>query len=327
MSGPILGVDISKRKFDVALVKEGQWASATFSNDRQGFHKLRRWLKKRKVKNVWACLEATGRYGEELVQALYENGHQVSIVNPVQIKKYAESRLQRNKTDKLDAKLIADYCLRQEPPLWTPLPIEQLELKAMVRRLEALLADRTRELNRLQAGQYPPVVIDSIKSHLSFLDDQIAQLESQINDHIDEHPDLHQNKELLTSIPGIGDKTAARLLGELPDLDGFRSSSQLVAYAGLSPHQHHSGSSVHRPGRLTYIGKRSIRNILFFPALVAQRHNPIIRAQKQRLQQRGKKKMVMVGAAMRKLLQLVYGVLKSRKPFDPNYVVNVQSSS
>lgn len=324
MSRPILGVDVSKKKFDVALVKEGQWASATFSNDQQGFHKLQRWLKKRQVKEVWACLEATGRYGEELAFDLYESGHQLSIINPVQIKKYAESKLQRNKTDKLDAKLIADYCLRQEPSLWTPPPTEQRELQAMVRRLEALMADRTRELNRLQSGQHPPVVKDSIKNHLAFLEDQIVQLESQINDHIDRHPSLKQDKELLTSIPGIGDKTAARLLGELPNLDSFQSASQLVAYAGLSPHQHHSGSSVHRPGRLTFIGKRSIRHILYFPALVAQRHNPIIHAQKQRLQQRGKKKMVMVGAAMRKLLRLVYGVLKSRKPFDPNYVANVQ---
>lgn len=325
MASTVLGIDLSKRKFDVALLQESQWHSATFSNDLAGFKKLQQWLKQRRVKELWACMEATGRYGEELALWLHARGYRVSVVNPMQLKKYAESQLQRNKTDRLDARILADYCLCQEPALWTPPAVEKRQLQAMVRRLDVLIEDRTRELNRFKSGQHPEIVADSIKAHLAFIDGQVAQLEEQIHDHIDRHPGLKEDRALLTSIPGIGKRTAARLLGELPDLDAFDNANQLVAYAGLSPRQHHSGASVHRATRLTYIGKRALRRTLYLPALVAQRHNPIIQAQRQRLLAKGKKKMVTVGAAMRKLLRLVYGVLKSRIPFDPYYAVNVQS--
>lgn len=225
--------------------------------------------------------------------------------------------------DEIDAlvgdTLIADFCRTQEPPLWQPPTPQKRALQEMSRRLDALIEQRTRETNRLKSGRLCEAVQESLQESLAFLDGQVAKLEAQINDHIDQHPDLRQEARLLTSIPGVGDKTAAKLLAELPAVERFAHVGQAVAYAGLSPQEHTSGSSVRKKSHLTKIGKRSIKTAMYFPALIALRHNPIIQALVERLEKHGKEKMVIVGAAMRKLFQLAYGVLKSGKPFDPNY--------
>ena len=119
----ILGIDVSKDKVDVALFDSKQCiTSGEFTNTAVGFKKLSKWLKHKAVEQVWACMESTGRYGDALATYLYQQEHQVSVVNPARIRKYADSQLKRNKTDKLDAKLIADFCRTQEPALWSPPP-------------------------------------------------------------------------------------------------------------------------------------------------------------------------------------------------------------
>lgn len=319
----VLGIDVSKSKFDVALLRQDEYLLATFDNVSAGFVKLRKWLKKRKVDNLHACLEATGRYGDELALFLHEAGYQVSVVNPARIKAYAASQLKRNKTDKEDAKVIAHFCATQVPEPWTPPSQAQQELQAMVRHLEALQTMRQQESNRLQAGVPSVAVRETLEAHIAFLDEQIDQLTERIREHIDQHPGLKQQKDLLISIPGIADVTAAKLLAEIPSLDRFDGAPQLAAYAGLTPSQHQSGSSVFRRGRLAKTGNAHLRRALYMPALVALRWNPIIQVFAERLRERGKHKMVIVGAVMRKLLHIVYGVLKSGMPFDPSYA-NVQ---
>lgn len=323
----ILGIDISKNKFDVALLRSGQYHSATFNNNAAGFVKLRKWFKKRRAGQLHACLEATGRYGDDLALFLHEAGYQVSVVNPARIHAYGASQLRRNKTDKQDAKLIAHFCWTQSPALWTPPSAAQQELQAMVRQLEALQTMRQQERNRLHASIPSAIVRETVEKHIAFLDEQIDQLTGRIREHIDQHPDLKQRKELLTSIPGIADVTAARLLAEIPPLERFDGAPQLAAYAGLTPRQHQSGSSVFRRGHMTKTGNAHLRHALYMPAIVALRWNPIVQVLAERLRQRGKHKMVIVGAAMRKLLHIVYGVLKSGKPFDPDYAVTVQVTS
>lgn len=316
----ILGVDVSKDKVDVALFEgKEKLGSGTFDNSGAGFKKLGKWLKKKGEGETWICLEATGSYGDALAEHFYGAGHRVSVVNPARIKRYAQSQLRRNKNDTLDAVIIADFCRTQDPPLWMPPTPQKRALQAMSRRLDVLIEQRTRETNRLKSGRLCEAVQESLQESLAFLDGQIDKLEGQINDHIDQYPDLKQEADLLRSIPGIGDKTAVKLLAELPAVDRFDHAGQAVAYAGRSPQEHSSGSSVRKKSRLTKIGKRSIKTAMYFPALIAMRHNPIIRALAERLEARSKEKMVIVGAAMRKLFQLAYGVLKSGKPFDPNY--------
>ncbi len=323
----ILGIDIAKEKFDIALYKEKERiATGQFANSPAGFKKLGKWLTNKSTGQVWACMEATGRYGDNLATYLYQAGHQVSVVNPARIKKYAQSKLQRNKTDKLDAQIIADFCRTQEPSLWRPPAPEKRELQEMVRRLSALIKEQTRERNRLKSGIKSEVVKGSIAANLAFLKTQISQFEAQIQHHIEQYPDLKRDRELLISIKGIGRKSAAIILGELPDVDNFDRSSQAVAYAGLSPQQHISGSSVYRRSKLTKTGNQNIKTALYFPALSAIQHNPIVIALALRLEEKDKEKMVIVGAAMRKLLQLAYGVLKSGQPFDPNYATKIQAT-
>jgi len=266
----------------------------------------------------------TGRYDEAVAMFLHERGYPVSIVNPARIKAYGASQLKRNKTDQEDAKIIAHFCATQTPDLWVPPPPEIQELQALTRRLEVLKAERTRELNRQQSGIQCQTVLADIKAHIRFLDRQMATIEQRIHDLIDDHPDLRKQHDLLTSIPGIGDTTAANFIAEVPDITRFHSANQLATYAGLTPRKHVSGSSIHRRGCLVKSGNKRFRTALFLPALVALRFNPIVQALAKRLEANGKNRMTVVGAAMRKLVHLACGVLKTGKPFDPDYLVNVQ---
>jgi transposase len=318
-----LGIDISKDKLDVALYQAEQYSLATFANNRDGHRRLAKWLKKRGAQKAHVCIEATGRYGENVAQYLHDRGYPVSLVNPARIKAYANSQLKRNKTDQEDAKIIAHFCATQQPTLWVPPPPEVLELRALTRRLETLKADRTRELNRKQSGISSKVVLQAIADHIAFLEEQIAELEICINDIIDTHPSLRQQRDLLTSIPGIGDTTAAAFIAEIPDVTRYESAGQLAAHAGLTPRHHHSGSSVYRRSRLSRTGSTHFRTIFYMPALAAMRWNPIVQALAKRLEDRGKKRMTIVCASMRKLVHLAYGILKNGKPFDPNYRINV----
>jgi transposase len=316
-----LGVDVSKEYLDAVLLREGQDAeTAQFANTRAGFNRLRHFLKKRQVVPLHSCLEATGSYGDALALFLHEAGYRVSVVNPARIKAYADSRLSRNKTDASDAALIADFCRTQQPDAWTPPPPEQRELQALVRHWENLSAMRQQEVNRRQAGTSSTAVLQTLDAHIAFLDQQLADLQQQIQDHIDRHPHLRQQRDLLTSIPGIGDITASKLLAEIREITAFDSAPQLAAFAGLTPRQHTSGSSVRGKPRLSKRGSARLRSALYFPAIVAQRHNPILRAFAQRLLAAGKPKLAVIAAVMRKLLHLVYGILTSGQPFDPDYL-------
>jgi transposase len=162
-------------------------------------------------------------------------------------------------------------------------------------------------------------VQQTLEDHLAFLAQQIDQLRQQIDAHIARHPDLKRQRDLLVSIKGIGRRTAALLLAELGDISVFENARAVAAQAGLTPRQFSSGSSVRKRTRLSKVGSARLRKALYFPAIVAKRHNPIVRAFCARLLAAGKSPMAVVGAAMRKLIHIVYGVLKTGKPFDPNY--------
>lgn len=316
----ILGIDISKRKFDLALLRRGKLKHKAFPNTPAGHAALIAWLKGHGVTVAHACLESTNVYGEALAEALHDHGYTVSIVNPARIKGFALSELARTKTDKADAGVIARFCAALRPAPWTPDPPEIRELRALVRRLEALLEMRQQEVNRLQVA--PSVVAGTVKAHIDFLDRSIRETKQRIRDHIDHHPDLRQKRELLESIPGIGEATIAVILAEFADVTRFRNAKCLAAFIGVAPRERQSGSSVRGRTVLAKTGRGTLRKALFMPALVALRHNPLLRALRERMLAAGKAKMAIVGAAMRKLVHLIYGVLKSGVPFDPRYVSN-----
>ena len=320
MTQPVLGIDISKASFDVVLKAEGKTSHAQFENNPTGFKRLNGWLQKNKANGVHACMEATGQYGDGLAEYLYQQGQQVSVVNPARIKAYGSSKLRRNKTDKADAELIAEYCLRENPDVWSPPPASFKDLQALVRRLEDLQSNYQQEANRMQSGVSTAAVVEDLKAHLEYLGERIEHTKRAIQEHIDAHPELKRRQDLLVSIPGIGKLTAAKILGEVRDVCEFDSARQLAAYAGVTPRRFVSGSSVHKKSRLSKMGNVNLRRSLYMSAISAKKHNPIVQAFCQRLLLAGLRPKEVICAAMHKLLHLVFGILKSGRSFDPLFL-------
>ena len=324
----ILGIDISKRTFDVAL-SDGESSCSTghFDNTVDGFHSLRSWLSNREVESLHACMEATGRYGHALAAFLSAEGVAVSMVNPARIRAYGQSKLMRSKTDKMDAKLIADFCATQSPSLWEPPSAYQSELQSLTRYLDDLKQSRNREINRLKSGIPSGAVRHAIQDHIDFLNQQIKQVDQEIQQLAQDNDEHRKQMELLVSIPCIGTITAARFLAEVPDVSAFPQAKQLAAYAGLCPKHHRSGTSVRKKPRLAKTGNPYLRTTFYIPAVSVMRgNNPLLQPLVDRLRQEGRSPMVIIGAVMRKLLHIAYGVLKTGKPFDPNYLSNSLSA-
>jgi transposase len=313
-----LGIDVSKDKLDWCLLSEGEPQYGQADNSGSGFKQLAQWLKKRKATASSVCLEATGIYSAEVAQFLYERGYRVSVVNPQRISGFAQSQMRRSKTDKLDAAVIAAFCRALQPEAWTPPEPAWFEMRALLRQLEDLQQTRQQQVNRLHSAT-SRVVRLQLEQHIAFIDTQIAQLKQQLKEHLKQHPALKQQVELLKSIPGIGDLTACRLVGEIRNLTQFDDVRQLVAYAGLDPTRHESGRSVRGSRAISRQGRAALRAALYMPALVAKRHNPLLRPFAQRLEARGKTRKQVTTAVMRKLLHLAYGILKSGQRFDPHY--------
>lgn len=248
---------------------------------------------------------------------LYAAGHGVSIVNPARSAAYAKRRLARTKTDTADAALIAHFCRTQHPLHGTPLPAEVRELPARVRRVEMLQEMAQQEVNRWQSGLHSPAVRASMEATLAFLRHEIAPMQRLVQEQVEQSADLQHKQRLLCSIAGVGRWTAARVLAERDAVRTSVSARQLAASAGLTPRERTSGTSVRHQARLAKTGNSRWRRALYLPAIVAMRHNPAVRALTERLRARGKRPMVIVGAAMRTLLHLIYGVLTSDRPCDP----------
>lgn len=319
---PVLGVDIAKAKFDVALYTQGKAAAhESFRNDPDGFARLDEWLHRRHIDQVHACMESTNTYWEQVALHLQQAGHTVSVVNPAQIKGFAKSELSRTKTDPTDADLIARFCASKQPPAWTPPTPEIRELRALVRRLDDLNQMLSQEENRLTKDVSSPVVRHSLETTITVLKQQIKEVKRQIDDHLDQHPQLRQQADLIASIPGVGTLTAANLIAEFQDIRSFQDGRQLAAYAGLSPQQGLSGSSVRRKTRLCKIGSARLRKALYMPAVVALRYNPAVQVFADRLREHGKHTRCILGAIMRKLLHWVHGVLKSGRAFDAAFAI------
>ena len=311
----VIGLDIGKNKIHAALRTEAdKLRHKTTSNTPAGFRELLTWARRYAPDALHVCLEATGTYGDGVALFLHDAGCAVSIINPAAMRAYAASQLSRTKTDDVDAALIAHFAATQDPPLWRPPAPEIRVLQALVRRLDSLLEMRTQEINRLAAGVLVSEIRESIEALLANLDAQIAHVRQLIQDHISRHPGLRQQRDLLTTIPGIGETTAATLIAELFDKP-YASARQAAAFAGVVPRIQQSGQWRGR-SRLSKIGPSRLRKALFFPALAALRYNPTIRANTASLRAAGRPKMVIVGAAMRRLIHLAFGVLKTRRAYD-----------
>jgi len=313
---PVLGIDVAKAKLDIALrLPEGKVRSKVVDNTPQGFEALSAWLAKQEVTDLHVCMEATGTYWEAVAEFLADAGYTVSVVNPAQIKAFGAAALVRTKTDTVDARLIAAFCAAQSPPPWQAPSLAIRELRALVARRNALDAMRTQELNRLQVAR--DAVRSDIQAHLDYLEQAIDEIEAAIRRRIHDDPDLKNQRALLNSIPGLGDKTIPILLAYYGGPLRFDNARQAAAFAGLDPRHHESGISVRGKPRLSKVGHALLRKALYMPAMVATTKTAWGRAFKDRLVTAGKPPMVILGAMMRKLVHVAFGVLKSGQPFNP----------
>ena len=311
-----LGLDVAKAKLDCALrFPDGKYKSKVVENTPNGFKTLVEWLAKHGATSAHVCMEATGVYWEAVAEYLAAEGMTVSVVNPAQIKAFGQSQLVRTKTDQVDAQLIASFCAERRPAPWQAPSANEQALRAMVLRLESLQVMRTQESNRLDVSR--DVVKPGITAHIEWLDEQIKALAKEIREHMDGDDTLKGKHALLDSIPGLGERTIAILLAYYADLERFGNARQAAAFAGVDPRQHESGTSVKMKPRMSKIGHAFLRKSLYMPALVALYKTAWGKRFRERLAAAGKPPKLIIGAMMRKLIHVAFGVLKSKKLFDP----------
>lgn len=323
----VLGVDVSKAKLDVALLSDaGKYRSKVFPNSPRGFVQLMDWLEATapaERETLHVCMEATGVYHEALALHLHDQGVKLSVVNPMRVKRFIELEGTRNKTDEGDAKSLARFCKMTGPERWEAPSAGVRALQALVARLDTLLEMQQSESNRLDVAHGS--VAPSLKDVIQALEKSIAEVKAKIRQTIDDDPDLRQREALLQSIPGLGDRTIPQLLAYIGRPERFKTVKALIAYASLSPMIRQSGTSLDKRSGTHPQGNRRLKRALYFPAMVAGRHNPLIAVFWQRLKAQNKPGKVIVEACMHKLLAIVYGVLRSGKPFDPLRAQTVQA--
>lgn len=313
-----IGIDVAKEKFDVCFFNEtGTTVKKVFKQTNSGFNKFINWVNKT-CSSCWICMEATGHYSEALAEFLVAQGKQVSVVNPMQIKFFAKVKLARNKNDTIDAQIIAEYCKLMRPRLFEPRTAEQKYIRELVQlenTLKIQCGTLQNQLGCVQSGKIKKEIEKTIK----LLDKRLKELEISIELEIERNEKLKSLISLLVSIKGIGKVSAYRLLAYLPDISLFKSAKQLAAFVGLSPMQKKSGKYAGKT-KLSKFGNPVFRRILYMPALVAKQHNKALKPFVNRLQKSGLTRKAIVGAVMRKLVHIIFGMLKSNSEFNPKLV-------
>jgi transposase len=321
-----LGIDVAKAKLDCCLlvdVTKNKIKSKSVKNTPEGIANLLLWITKQNIlhTDLHVVMEATGIYHELAATQLHAAGVIVSVANPAQVKYFARGLAVRTKTDAVDSQVLARYGALLQPMRWTPPPPEARILKDLLARREAIAQDLQREKNRQESteiAQSSSLIQQSLRDSIEFLTQQLKKIQSQIDDHIDGYPSLKNDLALMTSIPGVGEKTGTQLLS-IMHANTFHNAEQLSAYLGVVPIERQSGTSVQGRAKLSKAGPARVRGVLYMAAVVAIKYNPHVKAVYARLLVRGKSKMSALGACMRKLVHLCFGVLKTQKNDQAEY--------
>jgi transposase len=309
-----VGVDVSKDKFDAALLFDDKNLHKIFDNSITGFKLFNTWLKKHS-QNPWVCMEATGHYSEHLANFLLQKKIRVSVVNPLQIKHFLKAKLTRNKNDKVDALGIGSYCKTMRPNLYQAVSSSQKELRELVQLIE-MLKNQLQQLKNQLSSLQSTSAKQAIKIAIKDLEKRIASLEKKVDQKVEQNEHFSSTVELITSIKGLGKWSACALLAYLPDIALFDTPKQLAAFIGVSPRQKQSGKFVGKTC-LSKFGNPKLRKILYMPALTLKRCNTALKPFVTRLENKKLKPKAIVGALMRKLVHILFGILKSRQPFNP----------
>jgi transposase len=314
-----LGLDVSKRTVDACLLfPDGRKSTSKITNSKQGFSELLSWLHGIDRQQLHVCLEPTGIYSRPLALVLHDSGLRISQVNSFAVQHHGRSKNFRSKTDRIDAYLLADYCLKHDPPIWTPPAPSQLTLRHIQRRLANIDESIRQEENRLEATCESALVFDDIEDSLGRLYVRRKRLEAAANELVRSDQRLAPNFRILCSIIGIGEESAIRMLS-LIKFEQFESGRQVASFAGLAPRKHESGTSIHLRPRISKVGSSELRAALYFPAMVAIQHNPQMRALAERLRARNKPPKIVICAVMRKLLVLATALIRKQQFYDPQF--------
>jgi transposase len=309
-----VGVDVDSKLLVCSIQRGGhKYPQAVFNNNPTGFRQFIKWSTKHH-KTARVTMEATGVYSLPFALALHQTKSiEVAVVNPRAIKSFAMAQMQRGKTDALDANAMLEYTLRMKFTAWQPPREEVLELQHITRRLVQLAHELTRERNRHLAatrlGVIGRVVAHDTELNMRYIQRRIDAMEHAALELIKQDDEMNQQLQLLTSITGIADKTGPRILAELTGLPKDMSAPQWVAHAGLDPKPRESGSTI-KPRRISKAGNRYLREALYFPALVASRYDPNVKAFYHKLIEAGKKPIQAIVAIMRKLLLAIWGMFR-----------------
>lgn len=311
----IFGIDISKDVFDVYSHKKGH---QSFKNDAQGFKSFLKEI----TKETLVVMEATGYYHYLFAQFLHKKKVQVSVVNPLSVKRFIQMKLAKVKTDKSDAKAICEYGHMNEVPLYTALTDVQAECLQLFRLLDNYLKKRTQTKNKLHGekvlGVPSKYVHQSLKRDLKHLDKEVKGIEGRLLELVKQ--DQQNQLTLLKSIPGMGIKTALFLIVVTDGFSKFETASQLCSYVGITPTIRESGSSVRGRSRISKVGNKKLRNLLFLCAFSACKHNKACRELYERIVNKGKSKKLALIAVANKLLKQAFAIAKSGRPYDENLV-------
>lgn len=304
------GIDVSKKQLDVALSPSQDFAS--FANDPQGIESLVKYLAPLVPERI--VVESTGGLELSLVSHLLAAGLAVAVVNPRQSRSFARGLGKLAKTDRIDAHLLARFAEVVCPPVRPLLDEQSQQLASLIGRRRQLLDLLTMEKNRLPGSRGPAQ--SSVKAVVEILEQHIQQMDQQIEELILSSESWKAKQDVLQSVPGIGPVVSSSLIGQLPEL-GTLSSPTITALVGLAPYNRDSGSF--KGKRIIWGGRKSARDILYMAALVASRHNPIIRSFYQKLCAAGKPKKVALVACMRKLLLILNAMLKNNQTWNENH--------
>ncbi len=317
----LCGVDVGSRELVVAIDSGSRrvW-EGTFSNNAAGHRKLIRRLTRAQAK-ARVCVEATGIYHLDLCLALEQTkAIEVMVANPRVTKDFARAQLRRSKTDRTDALSLLEFVRRMDFELWVSPSSSILALRALSRRIQALLVTRAQEKNRLHADQAveatPLAIRESIERHIAAINAEIEALSESALAGVHADSELDRRFSLLVSVKGIAEASAITLLAELSVLPADMTARQWVAHSGLDPKHSESGTSVKGRVRISKVGNRHLRAALFLPAMVASQHEPRVRAYYEKLLAKGKKPMQALVAVMRKLLHAIRGMFLHDADFD-----------
>lgn len=315
-----VGIDVSKKELSITMIINDKTHYCCIANNKEGFKEFSKWLKLYKVDKIKACMESTGIYSLAFADYLFRQGYEVSVVNPACINAFAKSKLSRHKTDKVDSRVIAEYASKYELNPYVPTDPVILELRSLYNCIENLEAQYRKIKNYLDAEeQMASMVIKTYKDLSTILLKEIVILEEEIANLLDNNPELRKDVNNMETIPGIGKKTAIAVISSVPNMNLFKDARQLAAFAGLTPREYQSGSSIKKRNKISKMGSHQLRKALYFPAMSAMQYNPLMKDFAQKLKAKGKKGKVIVVAIMRRLLHIVFGVIKHKTSFNPDF--------